>query len=193
MGVLTDALTAALLAPGARRRVTEAHAEDVFESPVASADIARLLNGLALGRANKLPRVGTPARKQYEADKRRIQRYRKQDGQTRGRSKPDRDFLGRVAQVAGAPLVDSRVDNARQGGVDMTVSAYIKVSKLCRHHRMPATGIQHVQGGALGAALDGWVDGLEVDDELLAAFMDAYGLPQAELCDDGVDDALVTL
>ena len=172
MGELTDAFTAALVGRG---EDVEADPGDVFDTGLSNAALVRAMHDIEPGA--RLPAKGTDARREYDADLRRVQRYRAGEGkQQRGRARPDPRFM-RAAKRAPA----KRKRAAGRRGVDVRVRAPLKVSAVWRTHTMPASGAVHVELDS--DVLDAWAAGDDIDAELADAFLDAYGLPDAELGD----------
>lgn len=180
MGVIDEALTDALTA--ALPRPSDTQLLDGRETREA---LSRAEAGIP--GTGPLPRRGTGQRRTYDTAMRRFQRYTTNASETR---EAKGSWLNRLRDGVTRVLALPNVAIARLSGVDMQLTASIRVSKSWKVHRMPVGAPQHVEGRLLGPTLDAWVrdDMAAAGAELLAAFYTAYwGDPQP--CETGDIDA----
>lgn len=184
MGIVDEALTAAL---------TNGIPQPQTDTVLADLDTRKRLARADAGiDGTQLPPKGTQQRKDYDTAMRRYQRYTTTATERR---KIVGDRLRSLLDGVGRVLAMPNVVRAQTGGVDMQLTASIKVSQTWKVHTMPVGDPQHIGGSLLGAALNAWVlgDMSRAGDELLRAFWIAYwGDPEpCELGD--IDSCTVTL
>lgn len=185
MGIVDEALTEALMAGVPLPADTEDLTDIDTRKRLAREDAG-------LPETGPLPAKGTAQRRSYDSAMRRLQRYTTTAGQKRTVTG---ERLRRLLNTAGRVLALPNVAAARTSGLDMQLTASIKVSQVWKTHTMPVGEPQHISGSLLGPTLNAWVlgDMGRAGTELLAAFFTAYwGIPDpAEVGE--IDSCTVTL
>ncbi|MHB8573640.1 MAG: hypothetical protein ACYDAY_11920 [Candidatus Dormibacteria bacterium] len=147
--------------------------DDGIPSGILNSDIARALVGMR--RKGKLPSPkgrGKVQRRRYEAALRTVQRHRKAEGEVRR----NRKTLEAIREAIRRRGLGDRGDELAAAGVDMAMTAAIRVSRNFSTHRMPALGYTFLPGESLGLVVSAWRRGSKsgVAGELLLAFFANY-------------------